>query len=865
MHLKKLHSLLSVSALLLAQTALAGSISGTVQNASNQPLQNIQVRVWTQGPKGDTPGPSALTDATGVYAIGNLPAGTYKLHARMGPGVSGNYGDRWYDVAAPVSNGYVGGDADEVVVGEFDALTGFNFTLEVLGGFDGQVTANGGLFQNALVRGERAGQPAIHHNDLTQTGPHAGRFYLRGMVPASDYRFIVHDAQGQFETLQSEGPHTATSGTNAVLPPFALTAAPADPAEPNNDAATSVDVDEGLFAQLPPVPYTSTGGRIAPRSSGDVDWFCWDANANERFIIEARSQVMWSAGAGHNPFVDPVVGFFTGDGLTRLGEDDDSGPGLSALLDTGLLTAAGRYCAAVTTFGDTAFNGTGQGSAGAFTLTINMGNRMPVLDGTQPGGAPLPVPPLFIELDEGDTVSLDFTWSDPDGDVLNVTGLLTDNTDTPVGAFVPGAGGGNFTWTANQAAANGSPYQLAVVVQDAEFTVGRNVVIVVNQVNQPPSTPVHTAPADGSVVDTATPSLVVQNATDGDGDVLQYEFALYYGDAQNPAQTQRVPEGAGGSTTFTPAAVPENTVVRWRVRAFDGQVDSPYSPWTTEWTFFVDVQNEAPGAPVLLKPDEAEVVMTKLPALSSSHPVDPEGDPVTLHFQLAEDAQFTQGLIESPPVPVPDMGTSTAWTVTGELPWGSAWFARVYARDDRGGQSDDSDVHRFEVKPNAPPSVPALGAPFDVTCQGLEVTSSVATVLVGPSTDPENEGVRLQLRVLPFDGDPNTTPPLHEAQQDQPGTLAVSFNLSGVAFEEDGRYRFRARAFDGIDYSEWAECDLAWNQVPNENGDGNGDGNGNGAGPEVKPGCGCNTGGPSVAVFALLLAAAFFSLRRAGL
>ncbi len=845
--------------LLVGAPALAASVSGTVRNEQNAPLQNMQVRLWAASSKGLTAAHSVTTDAQGAFTFTQIPAGTYKLNARMSAGASGNYGDRWYDVAPPVADGYVSADADEIVLGELDVATGYELTLQVLGGFDGTVHANGQPAVDALIRGERAGVPAIHHTDLSRAAPHAGRFFLRGMVPETDYRFIVHDPNGQWETFVSEG-HTVATNANTQLPTFNLQPAPSDPNEPNDGPLTAVEVDTSLFAQMPPQPWQRNDARIAPRNAGDVDWYCLNANAGERFIIEARSRLTTSTGPRDNPFVDPLVGFFEANTGAKLAEDDDSGPGLGAQLDTGVLQA-GRYCVAVTTFGDAQFVGQNQGSAGAYGVTIHMGNRRPVISGTV-AAAPLPQPPQAFELEEGQSVTFDFTWSDPDMDVLMASAQLVDNVGAPVtGAqFTPGAGGGSWSWSADQIAAQKSPYELRVQVQDAEFTESVTVVIAVDEVNLPPSTPLHDSPESGTVVTTATPTFTALNSTDPDGDVLQYQFEVYYGDATDPAQTQLVMEGAGGSTSFTPSALPENTIVRWRVRAYDGHADAPYSPWSMPWTVFVDVQNDPPSAPQLVKPAEAEVVMGRKPALSVTNPTDPEGDMVSIVFQVASDVAFTQGLVESAPVPVAGRSTSTGWSVPNDLPWGSQWYARARAVDSRGRQSPFGNGNRFRIKPNAPPSVPAFGAPFDVQCQGRVAAESVPVVMVGPSNDPEHESVQLQLVVLPWSDGGDVGTPLFEHTLDQPVIEPVSFDVSGITFAEDSRYRFRARAFDGTDYSDWSECDLTWNLQSGggENPGGNpGDGDGS-----SKTGCDCSSGGGSLALWGVALLAVLMGRRR---
>jgi uncharacterized protein (TIGR03382 family) len=848
----------AVGALLIGAPAFAGSLSGTVRNEASQPLQMMQVRLWAQGPKGYSIALSTVTDGAGNYAFANIPAGNYKLDARMAPMVSGNYGDRWYDVAAPTSGGYVAEDADVLAIAQTDALTGYDFTLQVLGGFDGRVYSGVNLFPGALIRAERAGEMRIHHNDLSQTPPHLGEFSLRGMVPANDYRFIVHDPNGAHETFVSQGPFGVGANMVTMLPPFMMVAAGGDPYEPNNSAGTAVDVDEAMFATFPPATYTSANARIAPRNTGDTDWYCWDAAAGDRFIIGAASMLTLNTGPRENPFVDPVLGFFSGDGSTKILEDDDSGPlSKDARIDTGILAAAGRYCAAVSTYGDTAFNGTTQQSAGRYELSIAMGNRKPTLAGTY-NGNPVPQAPNTIEIAEGDSITLQFTYADPDQNALTVTNTFVDSASAPAsgGSFVNGNGTATFSYTANAVAAGGSPYVLTVTVSDGEFTQTLTINIVVTAVNEAPSLPVQVAPADTSTVNTNQPNLVVQNSTDPDNDPLTYEYELYYGQATTPAQTVTAPQGSGGQTMKAPAAIPENTHVRWRVRAYDGNAMNGYSPWTTEWTFFVDQQNDPPAAPVFVKPEEQEVVMSRRPALQAQNPVDPEGDDVTLYFQLATDAQFTSGLIESPAVAASTLSSTTTWTVPNDLPWGSWWYGRVYAKDNRGGTSEPSNVNKFQVKPNVPPSVPTLGAPFDATCDGLVVNAAAATISAGPSSDPENESVSLQLQIFDFAADTSSATPLLDLTSPQTSGTATTFDVSSLSFAEDAHYRVRVRAYDGTDYSDWSQCDITLN-ADNSNPGGGDDGS-------ASPGGCCDTGGSagSSGLLALALAALLQRRRR---
>ncbi|MBX5480996.1 MAG: carboxypeptidase regulatory-like domain-containing protein [Myxococcaceae bacterium] len=852
-------------AICCALPARAADLSGTVTSATNgAPLQNIEIRLWTQQDKDWVTVQTTLTDSNGVWSMTGIPDGTYKVFARMGPGASGNWGDRWYDVAPPTSNGYVAEDADEITLTFADTLNGIDIQLDQLGGFDGRVMFNGQPVAGILVRGETAADPRIHHNDVTQTGFHPGYFYMRGMPAATDYRFIVRDLDGLYDTVVAE-PFACTAGSVTPVPNFTLQSMPADPNGPNDDI-TAPDVDVSVLHMSPPMPWTAPSPNISPRNTGDTDWYCFQAVDGDRLILTAQSVLNTATGPREDPWMDPMIGFFDGAG-NKLAEDDDSAPdSRGAQLDTGVLTA-GRYCAVVTTYGDVNYTGTIQGSAGPYSFTIAMGNRRPSLSATI-GGNPTPVPPATITLDEAQSVSIDLAYSDIDGDPLTPTVEMTDSAGNPVtnGVFTVGANNATFAWTADQTAAKGSPYTIRFTVNDGEFTETVTVAIAVNSVNLTPTMPVQVAPADGNTVTLDTPELVVDNATDGDGDPLTYEFELYYGDATTPAQTGSVPEGMGGQTTWVPDPIPENTHVRWRVRAFDGQTDSPYSMWTGEWTFFVDTRNDPPEAPVFLKPDDSETLNIRKPTCSATNPVDPEGDAVVLHFQLARNAQFTEGLIESQDIPVNQTGSSTMWNLTENLPWGTTWFARAYAKDARGGVSPMSDYHVFTIRANVAPMPPTLGAPFDVTCQNLELKEkTLASVTVLAANDPEMEPVTVQLRVLPGQGDPNTLTPLYDETQPQTSDKTV-FDTSALMLEEDSRYRVQARAYDGTDYSPWSQCDFVVNAEANPDDGNNGNnGNGDGGNPSVKEGCGCAaTDGSALSLFgALALVAAGMRRRRA--
>jgi hypothetical protein len=845
-----------------------GTLAGTITDTGGAPIAGMEVRAWRVMPGG---GPAAgftiqtmtLTNGAGAYAL-VVPADDYKVDARMPPLYAGNYGDRWYDVAAPASGGYVEADADLVTVPDGVTVSGVDIVLEVLGGLDGRVALSGGAgVPGVWVRAERNADPRVHHNDQTEMlSGVVGNFSFRGLVPAGDYQVLVYDPGGVYDTGLFAGPYGVSTGFNGALGNLTVGPYAADPFEPDGGpGCASPAVDYSGFTVVPPLPWSSSGTWIGPLGA-DVDWLCVAAMAGDRFLVTATTELTFGGATRYHPWTDPILSFWTGDGVTMLADDDDSGPGpLDAYIDTGPVPAAGCYCFVVSTFGDFGdglWNGVGQASTGDYTLVVEMGNRPPALSVTDMG-VPAPAPPGTVVVDEGVTLVLDLGYADPEGDPVVVAAALTDNTGAPVaGATLTAAGGtGSWVWPVGGSAGGGSPYTVVFTAEDAEFTTTVPVLIVVNVVNGPPTVPSILAPLLGATVATGTPALTLGNSTDPDGDPISYEMELHYGDAAAPvAQSLVVAEMAGGTTTTTPATIPENTHVYWRARATDG-FPGGTSPWTPFFDFLVDVANEAPLATLLVKPYDGEMVLVRRPGLSASNTTDPEGNAILFFFEVAEDAGFATVVASSPGVPQDVLGKTTVWTLDVDLDWGATYYARARVEDDMGAVGGVSNVNAFDIKENVQPSRPEL-EPADA-CVGAEYDAPPDSFTVANVDDPEGEPVTLELEIRAFDDDPATTTPLVTASvmQDESATSTViAFDGAALA---PGHYAWRVRAFDGTDYSEWLECDF-WVGAPGK------------MGGDEPHGCGCGcrvagarasgAGGGGLGALVLSLALAVAGLRR---
>ncbi len=830
-----------MAVLLGALPALAASVTGRV-TSGGAPIAGMEVRLWARTAKGFSYAPpggrTVLTDGTGTYTFTGVPAGTYKLDTRMSSALAGNYGDRWLDARPPTANGYVQADADELVLADADALTGQDIAVEVLGGVDLKLVSGTGL-GGVFARLESVADARVHHNDTSKTTPaaHVGELSYRGMPPGP-MRLLVHDVN--YVRADVVGPtFTIVSGMTQQAGDVTVGLAPADSNEPNDSAGAGTMLDVSPLRQTPRQAVTVTSA-IGPRN-GDVDFFCWSAQANDRYLLSAVGTFgTWAdGGVRESPWVDPVVSFWRGG--ARVSDDDDSGPlARDARLDTGPV-GAGTVCAAVTTFGDTGWTGQNQQSAGPYRLSVELGNRPPGVT-TTVGGQPTPAAPMTVPVDEGQLVTVTATFNDLDGDALMASWELRDSQSTTVGSgsLNPSAGPGSISWTPSQVAARRSPYTLTVTVADAEFTRTATVLLEVRAANVPPSTPQLVSPDAGVVVSTATPTFTARESVDVDVETLVYEFELVVGDAGTPAQVGRVagvdggvdPDGGVfGVVSFTAASLPENARVTWRARAFDGTMANGYSPWSEPWQVVIDTVNEPPLAPYLSKPADGDTVLVRRPTLEVVTPLEPEGEAVSFIFEVSRDAAFTQVLVLSAQVPA--TGATTMWTVTQDLDWGGRYHARVVALDARGARSAPSNVVAFGIRENQPPMAPVPGEPFAMgRCADQVFLEAPRFVEVPALNDLEQDEVRVEVQVTTFE-DGAWAQPVFRTEVAASATAATRVPLDGVAFMEDGKYRVRLRAKDGASATAWVECSFTL--------DGK---SGAGGGPAMvttKSGCGCGS------------------------
>ena len=253
----------------------------------------------------------------------------------------------------------------------------------------------------------------------------------------------------------------------------------------------------------------------------------------------------------------------------------------------------------------------------------------------------------------------------------------------------------------------------------------------VNADNQQPGMPALASPAAGSETANTTPVLTVTNATDPEGSALTYYFEIDSVNTFDSADKQssgQVFEGSG-ATSWTPAALNDNTVWYWRVKANDGSADSS---WMSTASFFVNTANDAPGTPSVNYPGDRVWVTTLRPQLSLNAATDVDRDVLTYEYEVYSDKDLFS-IVKS----ATDKGTS--WTVDGPLSDNTWYFWRSRARDEHGLAGPWTTVTTFFVNNsgyNDPPSI-------TITAPGENTTISPNTVVMirWVDSDPDSNAM----------------------------------------------------------------------------------------------------------------------------
>ena len=341
----------------------------------------------------------------------------------------------------------------------------------------------------------------------------------------------------------------------------------------------------------------------------------------------------------------------------------------------------------------------------------------------------------------------------------------------------------------------------------------------VNTVNEAPGIPRINSPTFGAQVNTFTPTLWVDNATDPDQDVLRYKFEVYRDEALTnlAGASDLLAEGTEGTTSWSvrlAAGLMEDRTYYWRARAVDP--DNLEGGWSATGQFFVTTTNAPPEAPSIVSPLNGTTVGELRPSLVILNADDSDLDPLVYDWDLARDGQFAP-IIDGAQNAPPQGAQNTAFHLTADLVENTRYCWR--ARADDGQVGSPYNVACFLVSErNDSPTVPTLNNPSDT----MGATTTTPVFSWTPSTDPEDEAITYEIEVKTAAGDAVGM------------VTGVSGTVTSIATEltNGASYSWRARATDRSGASSAFSPENTFTvNAP--------------VGPpvDIQPGSGCGTGG----------------------
>ncbi len=320
-------------------------------------------------------------------------------------------------------------------------------------------------------------------------------------------------------------------------------------------------------------------------------------------------------------------------------------------------------------------------------------------------------------------------------------------------------------------------------------------------VSNGPGAPGLESPADGDEVSTLTPTLIVSNADDPDGDLLTYEFEVY-------ADANLTEWVTGGDVVQTPdtstteyvvdTPLTDNADAWWRVRARDAYVAGP---WSDIGRFFVNLSNDPPSAPIPNLPADGATIGSATPNLEVINAVDLDRDVLTYQFEVFTASDGSTPVAGASGVPEGQGGT-TSWQIPDALSEGIEYVWRCRAMDDD-LTGEWSAWSSFLISTyNGPPGPPEILYPYN----GSEISSTQPEITLGEAEDPEGDALTYYVEVFPTaDGDPATTQSSGALSADTDGKVRWTPPLP---LEDNTEYRVQAMADDGAGTSDWASVDF---------------------------------------------------------
>ncbi|MHB8836569.1 MAG: OmpL47-type beta-barrel domain-containing protein [Candidatus Methylomirabilia bacterium] len=322
----------------------------------------------------------------------------------------------------------------------------------------------------------------------------------------------------------------------------------------------------------------------------------------------------------------------------------------------------------------TATDAHGGATAAASSFTVNTANHAPTFAAIDAPVSGSVVTEVAVTLTAANAADAD---SDPLMYLFEVDTTNSFNSGNLIRSAAIAEGAGTTSWAVSEALADNTLHYWRVRASDGSadgpWTTGS---FLVNTANDAPATPTVRNPSDGGEVWTVSPELVLNPATDPDGDALTYDYEVY----RDVALTTLVTSAAGQALVWTvPVTLTSDSSYHWRARAAD--IHGAVSAWTAATSFFINLEGyNNPPTIALSRPAAAEPVTNATSFEIAWTDGDPDGNASISLFYDTDGADFdgmpiTAGIEEN------DTANAYTWD-TSSFPDGTYYVYAVIADEE---------------------------------------------------------------------------------------------------------------------------------------------------------------------------------------
>jgi hypothetical protein len=269
--------------------------------------------------------------------------------------------------------------------------------------------------------------------------------------------------------------------------------------------------------------------------------------------------------------------------------------------------------------------------------------------------------------------------------------------------YVPEDESGSTSWQVSNTLENDEDYWWRVRAYDgtsySSFASPSIFFTSASSSNSQPTKPSAAEPEYAVAVTDDTPTLIVYNSSDDDGDGLVYYFEVWNENLTNLiASSPTIAEGLDTTTSWTVSSPLDRAATYyWRCRSYDG---TSYAPWMNLSYFYLTsgTPNTRPVAPVLYLPINNEILLGASHIIMIFNTTDPDYDPLTYEFKISSD-ELMFNVVEMI-TGMPQGGyLTTSYLTTADFTDGSKyyWSSRAYDGYDWSGWSGTRCFTHYDI------------------------------------------------------------------------------------------------------------------------------------------------------------------------